>query len=85
MACQCMAIILQLTELEKASLINCYMKQKMNIEHMITYNLKSYNLNSKDYLKSYITDKFITVEEVFLPTVGPQKQVYIYIFIKKRD
>ncbi|VVC30846.1 ATPase, dynein-related, AAA domain,von Willebrand factor, type A,AAA+ ATPase domain,P-loop [Cinara cedri] len=74
LACQCMGIIFQLTESDKNNLIYCYMEPKTNIEHMLAYNLKSCNFKSKDYLKSYITNKFISVEEVFLPSIGPQKR-----------
>ncbi|XP_025407976.1 midasin-like [Sipha flava] len=80
LACQCNAIILQLTESEKNALVNLYMDQKTNDEHMLTYNLKSH-LDQKDYLKSYIASQYITVEEVFLPIVGASKQLNDLILV----
>lgn len=75
LACQCNAIILQLTESEKNTLVNLYMDQKTNDQHLLTYNLKS-RLNQKDYLKYYIGNEYITVEGISLPLVGSSKQVY---------
>lgn len=74
MACQCNAIILQLTESEKNDLINLYMDQKTNEEHTLTYNLKSH-LNQKNYLQSYLANQYINIEGVSLPIVGSTKQV----------
>lgn len=74
LACQCMAIVLQLTESEKNKLIALYMDEKTNNDNILKYNLKS-NSNRKDYLKSFIPDKYTTVEEVSLSIVGPSKQV----------
>lgn len=71
-----MAIILQLTEQDKTNLINHHMNQKTNDENFFIFNLKTYNFKSKYYLKSYITNKYKTVEGVLLSTVGPQKRVY---------
>lgn len=50
------------------------MDKKACLEHMLSYNSK-FNLNPIDYLKSYISDKYITVEEVSLPVVGSPLQV----------
>jgi len=69
-----MAIVLQLTESEKNKLIALYMDEKTNNDNILKYNLKS-NSNRKDYLKSFIPDKYTTVEEVSLSIVGPSKQV----------
>lgn len=75
LACQCMAIILQLTESEKNSLINSHMDQKTSIKHMLFYYSKS-NLSHEDYLKLYREDdQYITVEGVPLPIVGCPKKV----------
>lgn len=73
-----MAIILQLTESEKLTLINHYMDQKHNIRHMIKYNSKS-NLNPNNL---YISNNYIMVEEVPLPIVGSPKQVFSHIYLK---
>lgn len=71
-----MAIILQLTELEKNFLIMLHMDEKTNEENMLKYNLKK-SSNYKDYLKLYISDpdQYTTVEGVSLSIVGPPKQV----------
>jgi len=73
-----MAIILQLTESEKLTLINRYMDQKFNLRYMIKYNSKS-NLNPNNL---YISNNYIMVEEVPLPIVGSPKQVFSYIYLK---
>ncbi|XP_060859886.1 midasin [Metopolophium dirhodum] len=75
LACQCMSIILQLTESEKNKLISLHMDEQTNEENMLKYNLRS-NSSNKDYLKSYIPDpdQYTTVEEVSLSIVGPPKQ-----------
>lgn len=74
LACQCMAIILQLTEMEKHSLINRYMDEKTAIKHMLFYHSKS-NLNHKNYLELYTANQYTTVEGIILPIVGSPKQV----------
>lgn len=76
LACQCMGIILQLTESEKDALVCYYMDQKTNVEHMLTYNSKS-KLSHKDYLKSYISNQYITVEGITLSIVGSPRQVIL--------
>lgn len=74
-----MAIILQLTESEKCTLVNCYMDQKSNIENMLTFN-SNFKLNNKDNLKLFIENQYVTIEEVSLPISGLPKQVhYKYI------
>lgn len=76
LACQCLSIILQLTESEKNNLISLHMDEQTNEENMLKYNLRS-NSSNKDYLKSYIPDpdQYTTVEEVSLSIVGPPTQV----------
>lgn len=76
-----MAIILQLTESEKNSLVNSYMDQKTSIKHMLFYYSKSNLSQIEDYLKSYREDQYITVEGVPLPIVGCPKQVLIFIIL----
>lgn len=71
---------MQLTESEKLALVNCYMDKKAYIEHMLTYNSKP-NLNPEDYLKSYISDQYITIEEVSLPIAGSPLEVNSYSLI----
>ncbi|KAE9533494.1 hypothetical protein AGLY_009132 [Aphis glycines] len=82
LACQCMAIILQLTESEKNNLIMLHMDEKTNEENMLKYNLKK-SSNYKDYLKSYISDpdQYTTVEGVSLSIVGPPKQLSDLILV----
>lgn len=82
LACQCMAIILQLTESEKQTVINRYMDYKTCVEHMFKYNFTP-NLHYKDCIKSYI-NQYITVEEVSLPIVGSLKEVWFtYLLFNK--
>lgn len=73
LACQCMAIILQLTESEKQTVINRHMDYKTCIEHMFKYTFMP-KLHYKDCIKSYV-NKYITDEEVSLPIVGSLKEV----------
>lgn len=72
-----MAIILQLTESEKNALVLCYLDQKTNVDHILTYNSKSI-VSHKGYLKSYISNQYITVEGISLSIVGPPRQVYLF-------
>jgi len=70
-----MAIVLQFTESEKHAVVNRYMDQKTNLEYMLAYKLKIDNLNHKDYIKSYIVNQYIAVENVSLSVVGSPKMV----------
>lgn len=79
LACQCMTIVLQLTESEKHDLINRYMDQKTSVDHLLAYNLKSH-LSPQDFHKLYVSNQYITVEEVSLPIVGSPKQVCLYSY-----
>ncbi|XP_050541449.1 midasin [Daktulosphaira vitifoliae] len=72
LACQCMAIVLQLTESEKLNLIYQYIDSRSHIEYLLLYNTKPYLCDKN--LHSYVTNDYITVEEVSLPIVGPSKQ-----------
>lgn len=71
-----MAIILQLTEAEKHSLIDRYMDEKTAVKHMLYYHSKS-NFNHKDYLELYTANQHTIVEGVILPVVGSPKQVLV--------
>jgi len=70
-----MSIVLQFTEFEKHALVHRYMDQKTNLEYMLAYKLKIDNINHKDYIKSYIGNQYITVENVSLSVVGSPKMV----------
>lgn len=76
MACQCMAIILQLTETEKNLLVTRYMDENTSLNHMLKYNLKS-KLNHKNH-KFYAANQYVKVEDVSLPIVGSPKQKVWY-------
>lgn len=73
-----MAIILQLTESEKNSLVNSHMDQNTSIKHMLFYYSKTNLSQVEDYLKSYREDQYVTVEGISLPIVGCSKQVRIF-------
>lgn len=76
-----MSIVVQFTEPEKHALVNRYMDQNTSLEYMLAYKLKIDNIIHKDYIKSYILNQYITVENVLLFVVESSKMVFPNIFL----